>query len=281
MMAGMMSLPKSWLLSGRVASMHNCSNRNLAREDVYAHRGEDVLRVAGDRLADSRLFLETRQSDYSRLGLDDAKVASTRKRRPRRAADRQVGIVVPVKIDQAQVVHLVDVVAGQNDHILGPLFFERVDVLIDGVGRALVPVLVDPLLRRHHIDKLAQLAAQKPRQPRLMCRSRLMALYCVRTSILRMPLFRQLESVKSMIRYRPPNGTAGLARSRVKGSRREPLPPASTTAKTFIIGRSLHDAIRSVALSWPQSQGGIRPLLTASSQQRKGPTGGARPHTAQ
>src|SRR5277367_3419890 len=30
----------------------------------------------------------------------------------------------------------------------------------------------------------------------------------------------------------PPNGTAGLARSRVKGSRRDPRPPASTMAKT-------------------------------------------------
>ena len=38
------------------------------------------------------------------------------------------------------------------------------------------------------------------RQPRLMCRSRLMALYWVSTSILRMPLLRQLDSEKSMIR---------------------------------------------------------------------------------
>ena len=68
-----------------------------------------------------------------------------------------------------------------------------------------------------------------------MCRSRLIALYCVSTSILRMPLLRQFESVKSMMRYRPPNGTAGLARSRVSGSSREPLPPANTTAKTLFM----------------------------------------------
>jgi hypothetical protein len=52
-----------------------------------------------------------------------------------------------------------------------------------------------------------------------------------------MSLFRQLLSVKSMIRYSPPKGTAGLARSRVSGSRRVPLPPARITAKVFFIIR--------------------------------------------
>src|SRR5882672_3874491 len=32
----------------------------------------------------------------------------------------------------------------------------------------------------------------------------------------------------------PPNGTAGLARSRVSGSRRWPLPPARTTTATLL-----------------------------------------------
>src|SRR5262245_18971286 len=35
----------------------------------------------------------------------------------------------------------------------------------------------------------------------------------------------------------PPKGTAGLARSRVRGSRREPLPPARTTANTSFIAK--------------------------------------------
>src|SRR5262245_11945940 len=66
----------------------------------------------------------------------------------------------------------------------------------------------------------------------VMCRSRLRAVYCVNTSTRRSPLLRQLDRVKSMIRYSPPNGTAGLARSRVRGSRRVPLPPASTSVRT-------------------------------------------------
>src|SRR5262245_17146943 len=37
----------------------------------------------------------------------------------------------------------------------------------------------------------------------------------------------------------PPKGTAGLARSRVSGSSRDPLPPARTTANTSFIFRLL------------------------------------------
>ena len=59
-----------------------------------------------------------------------------------------------------RVVHLVDVVAGQDHDVLGPLLFERVDVLVHRVGGALVPLVVDPLLRRHDVDELAQLAAE-------------------------------------------------------------------------------------------------------------------------
>ena len=61
---------------------------------------------------------------------------------------------------QLAVVHLVDVIAGQDDHDLGPLFFQRIDVLVNGVGRALIPLLVDPLLGRHDVDEFAQLAAK-------------------------------------------------------------------------------------------------------------------------
>ena len=38
------------------------------------------------------------------------------------------------------VIHLVDVVAGQNQHVLGIVTLDEVDVLIDGVGRALIPI---------------------------------------------------------------------------------------------------------------------------------------------
>src|SRR6202795_1544910 len=46
------------------------------------------------------------------------------------------------------------------------------------------------------------------------------------------PELMKLLRTKSTIRYLPPKGTAGLARSRVRGKRRVPLPPASTMPHT-------------------------------------------------
>ena len=47
-------------------------------------------------------------------------------------------------------------------------------------------------------------------QPKRMCSSRERAWYWVRTTIRRRPEWMQFDSVKSMIRYEPPIGTAGL-----------------------------------------------------------------------
>src|SRR3954454_21510806 len=57
-------------------------------------------------------------------------------------------------------------------------------------------------------------------------------LYCVSTLILSRPELTKFESAKSMSRYRPAMGTAGLARSAVSGHRRRPSPPARTMART-------------------------------------------------
>src|SRR5215831_9282591 len=65
-----------------------------------------------------------------------------------------------------------------------------------------------------------------------MCLSRLWLLYWVSTQIRRQPAFTMLESAKSISRYRPPNGTAGLALSSVSGASRLPAPPARTIAST-------------------------------------------------
>src|ERR1700733_8247195 len=45
----------------------------------------------------------------------------------------------------------------------------------------------------------------------------------------------QLERVMSMMRYWPAKGTAGLARSRVRGKSRSPAPPASRTPSVSLM----------------------------------------------
>src|SRR6266480_2727112 len=70
------------------------------------------------------------------------------------------------------------------------------------------------------------------RQVVVTCRSRLWLLYWVSTQIRRHPALTRLDNAKSTSRYRPPNGTAGLARSAVSGASRRPAPPASTIPRT-------------------------------------------------
>ena len=54
--------------------------------------------------------------------------------------------------------------------------------------------------------------------------------YWVSTPMSSMPEFTQFESVKSMMRYLPPKGTAGLARRSDSRHRRLPIPPARMKA---------------------------------------------------
>ena len=44
-----------------------------------------------------------------------------------------------VEVHHIGVVHLIDVVAGEDDHVLGVIQIQEPDVLIDGIGRALIP----------------------------------------------------------------------------------------------------------------------------------------------
>src|SRR5208337_2216618 len=70
-------------------------------------------------------------------------------------------------------------------------------------------------------------------QPSRRCFCRECDLYWVKIKMRRRPECRQLLSVKSMMRYLPPKGTAGLARSAVSGCNREPTPPAKRTVNVF------------------------------------------------
>src|SRR5262245_44269748 len=69
-----------------------------------------------------------------------------------------------------------------------------------------------------------------------MCSFREWGRYCVRIMTSEIPELTQLESVKSMIRYFPAKGTAGLARFSVRTPRREPSPPARMTARALTAG---------------------------------------------
>ena len=61
-----------------------------------------------------------------------------------------------VKIQHLPVIQLVDVIAGQDQHVLRALGLQEVEVLEDGVGGAPVPAAHHDLLGRHGVDELPQ-----------------------------------------------------------------------------------------------------------------------------
>jgi len=66
-----------------------------------------------------------------------------------------------VLFEQRGIVERVDLIAGQDEHVLRLGRFDEVQVLIEGVDGAGVPALAVALLRRPDLDVLAELAVQK------------------------------------------------------------------------------------------------------------------------
>src|SRR5262245_15383777 len=127
-------------------------------EDVNAHGAEAVIRIAGNGFGIGDLLLE---ADDPLIGVDfhDAELPGG-DGIDAQGPDGNVGADVQVVLDHRLVIHLVDMVAGEDDDIFGALFFQNVDVLIDGVGRAGIPGFVDALLGRDDVDEFAQLAVE-------------------------------------------------------------------------------------------------------------------------
>ena len=58
------------------------------------------------------------------------------------------------------VIHFVDVIARQNQHVLRLFRADRIDVLINRVRRSHVPVIADSLHGRQNLDELSHLPRQ-------------------------------------------------------------------------------------------------------------------------
>jgi hypothetical protein len=107
-------------------------------------------------------------------------------------AHRQHRTPRDVDVEHLAVVHLVDVVAGQDDHPARALLGDGVEVLVHGVRGAEVPVLSHPLLRGQDVHELPS-SVLTMLQPMRTWRLRLWALYWVAMKILRSPEFTQFD----------------------------------------------------------------------------------------
>ena len=129
-------------------------------EDIDTHRRQCAVRVAGNGRRVLGLFDE----------VDDA-IVLVHSHHPElpgfverhvEAGDGHVGLVLDVEGQHAPVVHLVDVVAGDHQHVLRVVVAEEAHVLEDRVGGALVPLgFVDLLLRGQELDELAEAPVEK------------------------------------------------------------------------------------------------------------------------
>jgi len=130
----------------------------LGVEHVDAHRGEDGVGAAGQRVRLPRLLGELGHAVP--LGGGEHAVVARFARRHLDHAHRDVGALLHVVGDHRAVIHLVDVIAGQHQHVLGAVREDEIDVLVHRIRRAAIPDGSQLLLRRHHLDELPELAAQ-------------------------------------------------------------------------------------------------------------------------
>ena len=143
---------------GRVAA--ELFEEEVGGETIDAHRRQRQVRRAGHRRRVGHLLAKL-ADPARRIDLHRAELGGRRPRH-RQRADRDVGPARLVGIDERLVVHLVNVIAGEHDDQSRRRHLQGIDVLVDRVGCALVPVLVHPLLRREDVEKLAELAAEEP-----------------------------------------------------------------------------------------------------------------------
>ena len=125
-------------------------------EDVDAHGDVDHVGVEGG--ADAGFFgLLLEAGDLAVAGDFDDTEGGDLVGRDGQGGEGDVGAGFAMLLEHEGVVHLVDVVAGEDDDVLGLFGADGVDVLVDGVGGALVPGLGDALHGGKDLDELAEL----------------------------------------------------------------------------------------------------------------------------
>ena len=238
---GRMSLPKSWLAVA-AASASSGLGQHVGVEDVDAHRRQRQARLAGHRLGLGRLLLE---ADHPAVVVD--------LRRRRSGAPRATGTSMVAMVTVGPVLVRCGASSGspscrrgrpRGPARAGPFALDGVEVLVDRVRRAQVPVFADALLRRQNLDELAQfLRDDVPAHADVAVqRERLVLGGDEDASQAGVDAVGEGEVDDAV---GPPKYTAGLARSLVSGDSRSPAPPASTmTSASLSMGHPVQCAWR-------------------------------------
>ena len=73
-----------------------------------------------------------------------------------------IGAGIHVLLKHLLVIHFVDVVAGENDDVARVLAADGINILVNGVGGAEIPIGGDAHLRRQNFDEFAESQQLRP-----------------------------------------------------------------------------------------------------------------------
>jgi hypothetical protein len=141
-------------------------DQDASRKHIHTHRRHErpFVGVIGERRAVGDAASYLAQTCFFRLLLegDDRPLAieaeDTHLRRRlhvhRLSGNRDVGFLLTMRLDQLFVVHPVQMIAGEDQVVLGVVLYEMPRRLPDGISRALIPVgIVGRLLGGEDLDE--------------------------------------------------------------------------------------------------------------------------------
>ena len=144
----------------RVGVLDQPLEKELSIKYVNPHRSQRHVFPSGQGFRFLGLF---REPDHLVLFVhrEHAKLASSLSRHLD-AADRDIRLAFDVVGQHRPVIHFVDVIPGQNQHEVGFVGADDIQILVDGVGGPPIPRrLVDALLGRQQLHEFPEFAAQE------------------------------------------------------------------------------------------------------------------------
>ena len=134
-------------------------DEHVGREDIYAHAYQAFIVAAGDRLGIIGFLLEPDDAVIS-IHLHDAETPCFFAWNSHRT-DGEIRVRIGVRNNHSGVVHEVYVIPGEDERVRRALFLQRVDILENRVGGALVPGTHHSLLWRYLNEKFAHFIAEE------------------------------------------------------------------------------------------------------------------------
>ncbi len=111
--------------------------KRTSGKKIVAHGGEDLIGIAGNGGGVGVLLVEG-ENAVVRAGFDDAEFVRVFSGHGN-GGDGAGGARMLVRVDHVRDVHPIDVIGAEDRDDVGLGLLDEVDVLVDGVGRSLIP----------------------------------------------------------------------------------------------------------------------------------------------